>query len=1016
MSSKKSKLRQSKSNDQQKTAIYINEKKLLKIYGQSEVEDEINDKFICSYYCKSCIDVDVDTVYIFSKPFKASEGNFTKTQVFMHSLELYFEKHPSNCTNKNNILNFIRYKNNDDETLSHSVCSFSFELLKKLDTYNLIVKQFNKHLCLNIFDLEKKTKAEIFCGDCRYKTSTSMPLNITETSSLPLHDCSTGAKNVNKKRSFSALVHNNEMIEQRENNIKKQKRILSEQVKGSDKLFEEGEKYKPIGEIDDIKLKVMENLDTIKVGNDKSTSLNLNSSANAAQKALLKDKVSNKSQLLIAKGKKKIQKKNSKKQMSIVDILQKNDNNEVNVTINSKELFSKADVINGKDTSRSNVDNSFHSSLAIKQKHINPENGDLILEQVSRLMPITDLDFSSETISKGKTKFTSSGDVNSSLASSGVVLGASLNNPRSKQFNLFTRKVSSQPLLLNESFLSEEEEDKKEEKENNSINIETNNKADIEVEQADFSKNILSNNIENSIFKVDINLDSSNESSSLLNVSKPVEQIKKPGYILLASKNVNNIKDVATDDEDNEIDINRVISNISVDFAKLNDVKNLKNKSKKNLTPEQEISTTKTPTIKSRQASMIETLKSPLLSRKKKSPIQMHSNSPKRNGIIDDKSDIDMRNISLRSTAIHSPRLLKNKFKSASPSKSRRLDEDNVQLFKADAYEGILNFSQINANKLEEINSEPNIKISKQEHNQLANLKAKRISNHSTDFKENIIEGAVIDHVTSQDIIAFDKDITSLQQQQINEIDLKNTSNEYQKNISLNGSDILDKASEISQKEISNSLKSISKDVESESAMSVIRNPVMENELVVTSETKLIDIVKRNEIASIKTSLETKLTHPTEKRNHTFHVDNPNQHLLSYDEEKISEKKANETIENISAQNLESRSVDSQVSAVSTKTSSPIFTLRNKALFLQSISNLMSLSIISPHVLNFQQKMLNFKSIILAEKQEHEDLITKEYQLRKQYLIDENLNLQTKVENCDNLENLLKLYQKLVSK
>ncbi|OBA29127.1 hypothetical protein HANVADRAFT_184 [Hanseniaspora valbyensis NRRL Y-1626] len=576
MGVKKSKVRsKNKSSSNNKTPIFVNDKKLLKIFGQSECNENDSDRYQCHYYCKSCVDVDIDTEYIFYKPFIASTNANEKLKVFIKSLKIYFEKHPDNCS------------------------GFSFELIKQLDVYNFIVKKFHKHFCLNIFDLDKKSKVELFCCDCKYKVLTQIPLNITENSSLPKHDCLTGTKLMNKKRSISAVVNNEADKLENEIEKKRQKRAVSEQLIGTEKqILNENEEK------------------SYEKGNSENESDNQNKS-NMIPKPLKlrikdstvgKESVKNnstekhqqsKAKLLIAKGKKKLQKNNSKRQMSIVDILQKGKQNRENKSSITHISDLETNAVNTQNGRTLRTMASSSSKSISDQKHINPLNGDLIDEQISRLEPITNLDFNSKNDINERPKTYNQSSNKPSLPVRSISASASNSRPGLTQLNLFKRSISSQPLYLDEGFFSDHDDDDDEEKEEVKEEIkekeakipttkqpiwDSDFKLSLDLDDLDDDEDEEEEDNKEKEVNVDekeVNIEEDvNDKEGLPQTFVEQEKTKrKTEYILLSPENLKHVHDVTTNNDDCE-NVNRIISNVSVDFAKINDFKNVKQNAK----------------------------------------------------------------------------------------------------------------------------------------------------------------------------------------------------------------------------------------------------------------------------------------------------------------------------------------------------------------------------------------------------------------------------------------------------
>ena len=1156
MGVKKSKVRsKNKSSSNNKTPIFVNDKKLLKIFGQSECNENDSDRYQCHYYCKSCVDVDIDTEYIFHKPFIASTNANEKLKVFIKSLKIYFEKHPDNCSIKNKMLNFIEYNLNSDEKISHELGGFSFELIKQLDMYNFIVKKFQKHFCLNIFDLDKKSKVELFCCDCKYKVLTQIPLNITENSSLPKHDCLTGTKLMNKKRSISAVVNNEADKLENEMEKKRQKRAVSEQIIGTQKqnLNENEEKS--------YEKRSFENeSDNQNKINMMPKPLKLRNKDIAVRKESVKNNSTEKHQqskakLLIAKGKKKLQKNNSKRQMSIVDILQKGKQNRENKSFISHSPGLETNAVSTQNGRTLRTRASSSSKSISDQKHINPLNGDLINEQISRLEPITNLDFNSKTDINERPKTYNQSSNKPSLPVRSISAGAPNSKPGLTQLNLFKRSVSSQPLYLDEGFLSDDDEEEEEE------DGEEKEEVKEEIKEKETKMPATKQSIWDSDFKLSLDLDDLDDDEDEeeednkekeVNIDEKeelpqtiIEQEKtkrKTEYILLSPENLKHVYDVTTNNDDGE-NVNRIISNVSVDFAKINDFKNVKqNPKSKSPTLGTQVPA-KTPERLSEQFNIIESLKSPISHRKIKSPISsrrgnspinIHSNSPKRNPILDDKSEHDLRNISLRNASIHSPKTtiynVITEDKIVEPkalNKKRKLIEDEVQLFKKDDYEGILSISQINIDKLESnnIQIDSNVLFGDEEdesdnsENESVIINAVNDINHS-----NLIQTEISPEKVQKDTVIPDKPSESPNIKELAVVNNNNANNSFKKH-NLNELDKI-KVSESSV----NIEESENEDIKSSEHIFNGNSSLKENFSVHESK-KSEPLQKANEVLKVRANLDNKNENSEEKqrvplenlqnslkipilsakepeinvelnldvKEKKLNVSNNISHSKSVDdmldvevEEKdreslevnnkiaptsatpqkqrttaenviksekilkfidklkaldISDSVPNKPVEetekivDIEEGNLSDDDQEKEVEILETDSDNEmvqeeavilssnqhsleqntfkqkqIFKSRKKALILNNISNAMDLAIFSSPIVSFHEKMLNFKSILEAEKKEQQSIINAEYQERKNTLLKNHENLCSKIDNCNNLENLINLHKKLTQK
>ena len=158
------------------------------------------------------------------------------------------------------------------------------------------------------------------------------------------------------------------------------------------------------------------------------------------------------------------------------------------------------------------------------------------------------------------------------------------------------------------------------------------------------------------------------------NLMQPLKKLQKS--IPLSSATLKHVQDVSriTNDSDSlpnsskythkEIIQSRVISDIPVDFGKIQDFRNSPLNAKKH---EQEIPE---PTVAQRQVSVLENIKSPILKKTRqqfKSATKQHSKRKKYNGYLPQANNImdsfedfeDQRNVSLRDASIHSPKRLK---------------------------------------------------------------------------------------------------------------------------------------------------------------------------------------------------------------------------------------------------------------------------------------------------------------------------------------------------------------------
>ena len=1193
MGVKKSKVRsKNKSSSNNKTPIFVNDKKLLKIFGQSECNENDSDRYQCHYYCKSCVDVDIDTEYIFHKPFIASTNANEKLKVFIKSLKIYFEKHPDNCSIKNKMLKFIDYNLNSDGKISHELGGFSFELIKQLDMYNFIVKKFHKHFCLNIFDLDKKSKVELFCCDCKYKVLTQIPLNITENSSLPKHDCLTGTKLMNKKRSISAVVNNEADKLENEIEKKRQKRAVSEQIIGTEKqiLNENEEKSYEKG-----------NSENESDNQNKSNMIPKTFKLRNKDLAVGKESVKNnstekhqqsKAKLLIAKGKKKLQKNNSKRQMSIVDILQKGKQSRENKSLISHSSGLETNAVSTQNGRTLRTRASSSSKAISDQKHINPLNGDLIDEQISRLEPITNLDFNSKNDINERPKTYHQSGNKPSLPVRSISASAPNSRPKLTQLNLFKRSVSSQPLYLDEGFLSDDDDDEEEEKEeikekeakipttkqpiwDSDIKLsldlddlddddeeeeeeEDNKEKEIngeEVKVNDEEKEANDDDEEEEVYddeaivndKEDVNNKKDfNDKEELPQTAIEQEKTKrKTEYIPLSPQNLKHVHDVTTNNDDFE-NVNRIISNVSVDFAKINDFKNVKQNTKsKSPTLGTEVPA-KTPERLSEQFDIIESLKSPIAhrkikspisSRKGNSPINIHSNSPKRNPILDDKSEHDLRNISLRNASIHSPKTtiynVITEDKIAEPknlNKKRKLLEDEVQLFKKDDYEGILSISQINIDKLESnnIQIDSNVLFDDEEdedesdnsENESVIINAVDDINHSnliqtekkpekvqkdTVISDNPIESPNIKEVavsnnTSANSSSKKHNLNELEKNKVLEpsVNIEKLENEDNKlsehifngnsslkeDISVDGnkkSEHLQKANEVVKlsanlddnnyehseekqrvplENLQNSLKipilsakepeinvefnldfkkkkfndsnNISQSQSVDAMIDVEieeedgENSEVDNKIAPTSATpkkqrttstnvirseKIVKFIDKLKALDISDSVPDKPVEETEKiadiEERNLSDDNQEKEVEILETDSDNEMVQEEAVISSSNQHsIEQKAFKQQQISKS----------RNKALILNNISNAMDLAILSSPIVSFYEKMLNFKTILETEKKEQQSIINAEYQERKNVLLRNHENLCSKIDNCNNLENLINLHKKLTQK
>ncbi|KAL6928205.1 hypothetical protein ACO0SA_002937 [Hanseniaspora valbyensis] len=883
------------------------------------------------------------------------------------------------------MLKFIDYNLNSDGKMSHELGGFSFELIKQLDMYNFIVKKFHKHFCLNIFDLDKKSKVELFCCDCKYKVLTQIPLNITENSSLPKHDCLTGTKLMNKKRSISAVVNNEADKLENEIEKKRQKRAVSEQIIGTEKqiLNENEEKSYEKG-----------NSENESDNQNKSNMIPKTFKLRNKDLAVGKESVKNnstekhqqsKAKLLIAKGKKKLQKNNSKRQMSIVDILQKGKQNREN-----KSLISHSSVIG--------------------------------------------------------------------------------------ELNLFKRSVSSQPLYLDEGFLSDDDEEEDgEEKEEVKEEIK-----EKETKMPATKQSIWDSDIKLSLDLDDLDDDEDEEEED----NKEKETKRKTEYIPLSPQNLKHVHDVTTNNDDYE-NVNRIISNVSVDFAKINDFKNVKQNTKsKSPTLGTEVPA-KTPERLSEQFDIIESLKSPIAhrkikspisSRKGNSPINIHSNSPKRNPILDDKSEHDLRNISLRNASIHSPKTTIYNI----------ITEDKiVQLFKKDDYEGILSISQINIDKLESnnIQIDSNVLFDDEEdedesdnsENESVIINAVDDINHSNLIQtEKSPEKVQKDNVISDNPIESPniKEVAVSNNTSANSSSKKHNLNELEKNKVLEPSvniEKLENEDDKSSEHIFNGNSSLKEDI------SVDGNKKSEplqkaNEVVKLSANLDDDNYEHSEekqrvpLENLQNSLKIPLLSAKEPEiNVEFNLDfekkkfNDSNNIsqsqsvdamldVEVEEEdgENSEQRNTSKIEKIAdieERNLSDDNQEKEVEILETDSDNEmvqeeavisssnqhsieqkafkqqqISKSRNKALILNNISNAMDLAILSSPIISFYEKMLNFKTILETEKKEQQSIINAEYQERKNVLLKNHENLCSKIDNCNNLENLINLHKKLTKK
>lgn len=1137
---------QLKDADSPKTSIFVNERRLLKIFGQSECKKDESDKYTCYYYCKSCVDSDVETEYKFYKPFEQSTNSTTKVDIFIKSLQIYFETHPDTCIIKKFLLQFIDYRLKQKNILSHEVGTFSFELIKQLDVYNLLVKIFQKHMCLNFFELDKKTKIQLICCDCEFKIYCQVPLNITENSHLPRHDCSTGKKDSTKKRSLSAIVNNNNGNSLNENVTKRQKRVLSEGLKGSEKKFFDDNNSSEFkdhiienrGQENNVEAKKGETKEKLGISNKDFAGITDNVETKTAERnPSLKEKSLPKSKMLIAKGKKKLQRKNSKKQMSIVDILNRSKEHEGSNFLKSQSSTLDSNPISSINGRTLRTRANTNSNHVLEEHLVKPEKGDLVNQQISRLDPITNLDFNSSTVLKKTTaKNFVVGTHKLAEGSRSVSLNTPDTKPGSKQLNLFTRCCSAQPLFLEESLLTDNEV---EDCEADAPEVE-----DLEFEEQSIKSDKLTIH-SGSIINVDFELSDDSELESVPeNLMKSPKDRKKPEYIPLSPVNLKHMNAV---DEGHE-NFNRIISDIPVDFAKIKDFKNIKQKSTKKLPLLAKKLIEEPPEVKSIQEGIIESLKSPISLRNTRSPITIQSNSPKRNPIIDDNSDYDARNISLRNASIRSPRQINYNIitggETAPLLKNKKLIEDQVTLYKKDDYEGILSLSPNNNETQNDIIAiESNLllesedsdsqkldenKINAVDINHKLKIDESFLINQNIISEEAILDNIAVGHVKLQSEIKNNVTTNSHESYNIRESIVRHGLKEFENPQIYTAKAIANKVTDEIEKDKntelvpvlsgmtnfkfssgSKSKKILAKSTEVPAIKELSNYELVNN--VATNEANSFDEIKVNRNKPVVTNISGNVTENSKKDEYVTskqfknEENNDKQELKGSDinngnsivipevvqnnlkqldfektgvsmvgtplkgpqsidvdvksikinqfidklkaleisgsepttlskQEKSSSKKTNKAFSIIAdadknSEILQSRAVHEPIlkenisNVLQThlptkkhKLVKNVISIRNRTLFLQNISNAMDLSIVSPRIVMFQENLLDFKILLNNEKEEQERLINEECKKSKMNSIANYEKLRSKVESCNNLENLINLYKKLTQK